>query len=105
MTRQFDVVLVDLDPTRGSEIRKTRPCLVISPDDMNRHLRTVIVAPMTSKGFSAAFRASLTFQEVQGLVVLDQMRAIDKQRIVKTLGAIDKKTKEEVKDILARMFA
>ena len=84
--RRFDVFLVALDPAVGSEIRKTRPCVVVSPDEMNSAIRTVIVAPMTSKGRDYPTRVACTFQDVRGQVVLDQLRTIDKDRLVKRLG-------------------
>jgi mRNA interferase MazF len=87
-----DVWLVNLDPTVGREIRKSRPCVVISPPELNDHLKTVIVAPMTSQGFQAPFRVALTFQGTTGLVLLDQLRTIDKTRLIKKLGRIQTKT-------------
>ncbi len=105
MYKAFDVALVSLDPVIGSEIRKTRPCVIISPDAMNRHLRTVIIAPMTSKGFGANFRAPVSHDGIDGFILLDQIRSIDKSRIVKMLGSVDKKTIKSVKIILAEMFA
>lgn len=83
-----DIWLGQLDPTVGSKNRKTRPCVVISPDDMNAHLRTVTVAPMTTGSRTARFRIELTFQGKQGLIVLDQIRALDRARLVKRLGAL-----------------
>ena len=103
--KRFDVCLVGLDPTKGREIKKTRPCLVISPDEMNRHISTVIVAPMTSKGNSYPTRISCQFQGVQGQVVLDQIRTIDKSRIVKKLGSLAHVAQIRVLDSLAEMFA
>ena len=105
VVERFDVYLVNLDPTVGSEIRKTRPCVIISPDEMNRWIRTVIVAPMTSRGQAYPTRASCTFQGRQGQVVLDQIRTIDKSRLVRRLGRIDQSTQREVLEILAEMFA
>jgi len=78
-----EIWLVNLDPTVGSEIRKSRPCVVISPDEMNQHLKTVIVAPMTSQGFAAPFRTAITFQKTSGLILLDQVRTLDKSRLIK----------------------
>jgi len=103
--KRFDVCLVGLDPTKGREIKKTRPCLVISPDEMNRHISTVIVAPMTSKGNSYPTRIPCQFQGVQGQVVLDQIRTIDKSRIVKKLGSLTHVAQTRVLDSLAEMFA
>ena len=105
MINAFDIALVSLDPTIGSEIQKIRPCIVISPDSMNKYLRTVIIAPMTSKGTNAAFRVPVTWNDVEGLILLDQIRAIDKRRIVKSLGHIDKKTSGLVSDRLIEMFS
>lgn len=103
--KRFDVYLVSLDPTRGSEIRKTRPCLVIAPDEMNRHIRTVIIAPMTTRGRGYPTRVACTFEGKTGEVVLDQIRTVDKARLVKRLGQIDKATRVAVLDTLAKLFA
>jgi mRNA interferase MazF len=99
-----DVWLVNLDPTVGSEIRKSRPCVVISPPELNDHLKTVIVAPMTSQGFQAPFRISLTFQGTTGLVLLDQLRTIDKSRLIKKLGRIQPKTLTTTLQKLKELF-
>jgi len=105
VAKRFDVFLVNLDPTLGSEIRKARPCLVISPDEMNRFIATVIVAPMTTKGRDYPTRVACVFKGKHGQVVLDQIRTIDKVRLVKKLGRIDKQTQDEVLSVLAEMFA
>jgi mRNA interferase MazF len=105
VTNRFDVFLISLDPTRGSEIRKTRPCLVISPDEMNDHIRTVIVAPMTTKGKQYPSRVSCTFQGKSGQVVLDQIRTVDKTRLVRKLGTISSSVQSKVLDALQEMFA
>lgn len=105
VVKRFDVYLVCLDPTIGSEIQKTRPCLVISPDEMNRHIRTVIVAPMTSTGKEYPTRVPCMFKKKQGYVVLDQIRTIDKERLIKKLGTIDSKLQMDVVSVLQRMFA
>lgn len=105
VVKRFDVYLVNLDPTVGSEIRKARPCLIISPDEMNRHIATVIVAPMTTKGRDYPTRVKCAFQGKGGQVVLDQIRTIDKVRLVQQLGRIDKETQGEVLTILAEIFA
>ena len=105
VTKRFDVYLVNLDPTVGSEIRKARPCLIISPDEMNRYIATVIVAPMTTKGRDYPSRVPCTFQGRDGQVVLDLIRTIDKARLIQKLGRIDEETQEEVLAILAEMFA
>ena len=103
--RRFDVHLVNLDPTVGSEIKKTRPCCIISPDEMNRHIRTVIIAPMTTAHKDYPTRVSCTFQKTQGQIVLDQIRTIDKQRLVKKLGTVDAKAQSDVIAVLQRLFA
>jgi mRNA interferase MazF len=105
VVRRFEVYLVCLDPTMGSEIRKTRPCLVISPDEMNRHIATVIVAPMTTKGKDYPTRVSCSFKGKQGQVVLDQLRTVDKSRLVKNLGIISQEAQANVLSILAEIFA
>lgn len=105
VVKRFDVYLINLDPAIGSEIQKARPCLVISPDEMNRHIRTVIVAPMTTKGRSYPTRVACEFQGKKGQIVLDQIRTVDKSRLVKRLGRIDKKVQEEMLCVLQKMFA
>jgi mRNA interferase MazF len=105
VVNRFEVHLVNLDPTVGSEIEKTRPCLIISPDEMNHNIRTVIVAPMTTKGRSYPTRVSCRFKGKSGQVVLDQIRTIDKARLVKKLGRLDKRAIEKVLSILSEMFA
>jgi mRNA interferase MazF len=105
VVKRFDVYLINLDPTVGSEIKKTRPCLVISPDEMNRFIRTVVVAPMTSKGTTYPTRIACKFQGTRGQVVLDQIRTVDKSRLVRRLGKIDRQTRTEVLSILGEMFA
>ena len=100
-----EVHLVRLDPTRGSEIRKTRPCLVISPDELNQHLRTVIVAPMTTGGHVYPWRIACRFQNRSGCVALDQLRTVDSERLVKRLGRLPVRTTGEVLETLQEMFA
>lgn len=102
--RRFDVYLVNLDPTQGKEIKKTRPATIISPDEMNDHIATVIIAPMTTKSRDYPSRVSCNFQGKRGQIVLDQIRTVDKSRLVKRLGKIDKSTAEEVLDILQELF-
>ncbi len=102
--KRFDVWLVQLDPTQGSEIRKTRPCVIISPDEMSS-LQTAIVAPMTSKGFTFPTRIPCKFQGKTGLIVLDQIRSVDKTRLVKKLGVISKNTQVNIVGCLQEMFA
>ena len=103
--RRFEVYSVRLDPTRGSEIKKTRPCLIISPDEMNKHIRTVIVAPMTSKGRNYPTRIDCVFQKVSGQIVLDQIRTIDKSRLSKKMGTISPVAQVKVINGLLEMFA
>ena len=100
-----EIWLAQLDPTLGSEIKKTRPCVVISPDDMNAHLRTVIVAPMTTGSRPARFRVGLSFQGKQGLIVLDQIRELDRVRLAKRLGALRAQTLALTLQTLQNMFA
>ena len=101
---QYNVFLINLDPTIGREIKKTRPCLIISPDEMNKHIGTVIIAPMTTKSHKYPTRVSLTFKKKRGWIVLDQIRTIDKKRIVKHIGKITDKTVDEVKKIIKEML-
>lgn len=103
--KRFDVYLVNLDPTVGSEICKARPCLIVSPDEMNRYIGTVIIAPMTTKGRDYPTRVLCTFKGKNGQVVLDQVRTVDKSRLIQKLGRIDKQTQEDVLSILGEMFA
>lgn len=105
VVKRFEVHLVNLEPTIGSEIQKTRPCLIISPDEMNRFIKTVIVAPMTTQGTIYPTRVKCKFQGKRGQIVLDQIRTVDKARLVKKLGRIDKQTQAEVLGALGEMFA
>lgn len=105
VVKRFDVYLINLDPTIGGGIRKTRPCLVISPDEMNRFIRTVIVAPMTTKGTAYPTRVACKFRGRQGQIVLDQIRTVDKSRLVSKLGRLDNQTQGQVLSILGEMFA
>ena len=105
VVKRFEVHLVNLEPTIGSEIKKTRPCVVVSPDEMNRYISTVIVAPMTTQGKGYPTRVKCKFEGKTGQVVLDQLRTVDKRRLVKRLGQIDQKTKQEILEKLAEMFA
>ena len=102
--RRDEVWLIALDPSKGSEIKKTRPCLVISPDEMNEPLQTVLVAPMTTTLRSYPTRVNLTFRNKTGQVALDQLRAVDRQRLVRRLGAVPTKTAREVSSLLVEMF-
>jgi mRNA interferase MazF len=103
--KRFDVFLVNLDPTVGHEIKKSRPCLVISPDEMNKYISTVIVAPMTTKGRDYPTRVSCVFQGKEGQIVLDQIRTVDKARLVKRLGKVDTETRVKVFSGLAELFS
>ncbi|MCK4470478.1 MAG: type II toxin-antitoxin system PemK/MazF family toxin [Anaerolineae bacterium] len=105
VVERFDVYLVSLDPTVGSEIRKTRPCLVISPDEMNRWIATAIVAPMTTKGHPYPTRVACRFQGKEGQIVLGHMQTVDKSRLVRKLGQISKSAQRDVLTTLAEMFA
>jgi mRNA interferase MazF len=105
MVKRFEVYLVNLDPTIGSEIQKTRPCAIVSPDEMNRHIQTVIVAPMTTKGRKYPTRIECKFKGKKGQVVLDQIRTIDKTRLVKKLGELTEDAQKDVLRVLAEMFA
>ncbi|RZF25567.1 type II toxin-antitoxin system PemK/MazF family toxin [Paraburkholderia sp. UYCP14C] len=105
MVVRGEVWLVALDPTLGSEIQKTRPCVVISPPEMHDHLRTVLIAPMTSKGRPVPFRIPVTFKRKQGLILLDQIRAVDKVRLVKKEGSVADKTLSDSLRTLQEVFA
>jgi mRNA interferase MazF len=105
VVKRFDVYLINLDPTVGSEIKKTRPCLIISPDEMNRYINTVIVAPMSTKGKEYPTRVACKFQGKQGQIVLDQIRTVDKARLVRRLGKIDSQIQANVLSVLGEMFA
>lgn len=100
-----EIWLINLDPTIGSEIKKTRPCIVVSPQELNDHLRTVIVAPMTTKGRSAGFRVPITHDGKKGLILLDQIRSIDKLRLVKKIGKSNPKTLSASLSVLQEAFA
>ncbi len=103
--KRFDIYLINLDPTLGSEIQKTRPCVVISPNEMNDYIKTVIVAPMTTKGKLYPTRIKCNFQGKEGLIVLDQIRTVDKIRLVKKLGILNSDTQDQVLFKLGEMFA
>ncbi len=105
VVKRFEVYLVKLDPTVGSEIHKTRPCLVISPDEINRFINTIIVAPMTTKERPYPTRVPLKFKSKRGHVVLDQIRTVDKTRLVKKLGQVDSQTQRAVLSLLNEMFS
>ena len=101
---RFDVFLVSLDPTLGHEIKKTRPCAIVSPDEMNHHIGTVIIAPMTTKGRDYPTRVPCTFQGVGGQIVLDQIRTVDKTRLAKKLGRLSPAASDRVLNVLIEMF-
>lgn len=102
--KRFEVYLVVLDATVGSEIQKTRPCLIVSPDEMNRQIRTMIVAPMTPQGRDYPTRIKCRFQGKEGQIILDQIRTVDKTRLVRWLGELDDESQTEVLNVLAEMF-
>ena len=102
---RFEVHLVRLDPSEGHEIQKTRPCVVVSPDELNRHIRTIIVAPMTTRGRPYPTRVPIRFQRKDGQIVLDQIRTIDETRLVRRLGKITATAAQRVLAVLGEMFA
>ena len=104
VVHQYEVYLINLDPTIGSEIKKSRPCVIISPDEMNKFISTVIIAPMTTKSKSYPTRVDLTFQSKKGFIVLDQIRTVDKSRLIKKLGSTDIKTITKIKKIIKEML-
>ena len=103
MVKRFEVYLVQLDPTRGSEIRKTRPCIVVSPDEMHQ-ARTAIIAPMTTGGRAYPTRVPISFQGKDGYIVLDQIRTVDRSRLIKRLGEIDQESGLQALAVLQQMF-
>ncbi|WP_026978047.1 type II toxin-antitoxin system PemK/MazF family toxin [Flavobacterium tegetincola] len=102
--KQYQIVLVNLDPTVGSEMKKTRPCVIISPNEMNKYLQTIVVAPMTSSSKSYPTRVKIILDNKKGWIVLDQIRAIDKNRVIKFLGSLTVKEIEQVKDIIRETY-
>lgn len=102
--KQYQIVLVNLDPTIGSEIRKTRPCVIISPNEMNKYLQTIVIAPMTSSSKSYPTRVPVKHGKTKGWVVLDQVRTIDRQRIVKILDNLTQKEVDNVKDVIHETY-
>lgn len=105
VVKRFDVFLVNLDPTVGTEIQKTRPCLVISPNELNDYIQTVILAPMTTKTRMYPTRVACRFEDKDAYIVLDQIRTVDKRRLIKQLGRIETRTQRQVLDVLAELFA
>jgi mRNA interferase MazF len=104
VVRQYDIVLISLDPTVGHEIKKVRPCVVISPDEMNRNIETVIIAPMTSGSHAYPSRVPVRLKGKDGWVVLDQIRTVDKRRLIKKLGRLQPETVQSVKNVLQEML-
>jgi len=102
--KQYDVFLISLDPTIGHEIKKSRPCVIISPDEMNKHIETVIIAPMTTKSYDYPTRVSLKFQNKRCWIVLDQIRTVDKRRLIKCLGNVEKQTIHRIKSVIKEML-
>lgn len=105
VARRFDVYLVNLDPTVGSEIRKTRPCVIVSPGEMNDHIATVIVAPMTTRGRAYPTRVTCRFAGKEGQIVLDQLRTVNKSRLIRRLGRLGSQAQDAVLDTLRELFA
>jgi mRNA interferase MazF len=101
---QYDVFLISLDPTIGHEIKKVRPCVIISPDEMNRYIQTVIIAPMTSQSHAYPSRIPTRFQARNGWIVLDQIRSVDKRRMIRRLGRLNQKTIRRIKSVLKEML-
>jgi len=101
---QYDIYIVNLDPTRGSEIKKTRPCIIISPDEMNQHLRTVQIAPLTSNTRPYPWRVSIRFRRKNGMVALDQIRTVDKSRLIKKTGKATPRVIESIKAVIHEML-
>lgn len=104
-TNRFDILLVTFDPSQGHEIKKTRPCVIVSPNEMNKYIKTLIVAPMTSKIRNYPTRIPVVFESKEGTIALDQIRTIDKSRIIRKLGTLDTKTATLVLEILGKMFS
>jgi len=104
-TNRFDILLVSFDPSQGYEIKKTRPCVIVSPNEMNKYIKTIIVAPMTSRIKNYPTRISVVFEGKGGTIALDQIRTIDKSRIIRNLGTLDTKTATLVIETLGKMFS
>jgi mRNA interferase MazF len=104
-TNRFDILLVSFDPSQSYEIKKTRPCLIVSPNEMNKYIKTIIVAPMTSRIKNYPTRIPVVFESKEGTIALDQIRTIDKSRIIRNLGSLDTKTATLVLEILGKMFS
>ena len=104
-TNRFDILLVSFDPSQGHKIRKTRPCVIVSPNEMNKYIKTLIVAPMTSKIRNYPTRIPVVFESKEGTIALDQIRTIDKSRIIRNLGTLDTKIANTVLETLGKMFS
>lgn len=104
VVKQYDVFLISLDPTVGHEIKKIRPCVIISPDEMNKHISTIIIAPMTSQSHSYPTRLQITFTGKKGWIVLDQIRTVDKKNLIKKLGKLHQQAINEIKTIIKEML-
>jgi mRNA interferase MazF len=104
VVNRFEIYIVSLDPVKGSEIRKTRPCVVVSPDEINHNIKTVIIAPMSTSSKSYPTRVPIEFQGKKGVIVLDQIRTIDKSRLLKKAGKLNKRTVERIVAVLQEMF-
>lgn len=102
---RFDILLVSFDPSQGHEINKTRPCVIVSPNEMNKYIKTLIVAPMTSKIRNYPTRIPVVFESKEGIIALDQIRTIDKSRIIRNLGTLDTKIANTVLETLGKMFS
>lgn len=102
--KQYDVFLISLDPAIGHEIKKSRPCVIISPDEMNKYISTIIIAPMTSKSHFYPTRVPIKFKRKEGWIVLDQIRTVDKKRLIKKLGKVNQKTIVKVKAVIKEML-
>lgn len=102
--KQYEIVLVNLDPTVGGEIRKTRPCVIISPDEMNRHLHTIVIAPMTTQSRDYPTRVRIRQNNTVGYIVVDQVRAIDRQRVIKKFGTLAPKEVLNLKEVIAETY-
>ena len=102
--KQYQIILVNLDPTMGSEIKKTRPCVIISPDEMNKFLQTIVIAPVTSRSKPYPTRVEIKHTKTKGWVVIDQIRTVDRQRILKIIGSLSKEEITRIKDVLRETF-
>lgn len=104
VVKQYDILLINLDPTIGHEIKKVRPCVVISPDEMNRNIETVIIAPMASRGHAYPTRVPVRFKGKEGWIVLDQIRTVDRKRLIKKLGRLEQETVKNIKSVIQEML-